>query len=52
MNISPLAQTLLEAGFADGWALADDVLVLWQHEQDPPAPLTRPKATHETPSAD
>lgn len=33
---------LIEAGFVNGWALHGDVLVLWEHDQDPPAPLERP----------
>ena len=45
------SQILMDAGFANGWALADEVLVLWEHDDEPPAPLTRPKATHETPTA-
>jgi hypothetical protein len=40
---------LLEAGFNSGWALNENVLVLWEHDTDPPAPLVRP---NETPSAD
>ena len=52
MITPPIIQTLIDAGFTDGWALADDVLVLWEHEQDPPAPLTRPEETDETPSTD
>jgi hypothetical protein len=35
-------ESLLEAGYETGWALADGALVLWQHDEDPPAPLTRP----------
>jgi hypothetical protein len=42
MNTSPMAQLLLDAGFTDGWALQGDVLVLWEHDVDPPAPLERP----------
>jgi len=42
MNTSPMAQLLLDAGFTDGWALSGDVLVLWEHDEDPPAPLERP----------
>ena len=52
MNLSLVAQSLLDAGFSDGWALADDVLILWEHDTEPPAPLTRPEATDETPSPD
>jgi hypothetical protein len=50
--ISPNVQTLLDAGFDEGWAISGDVLILWEHDQDPPAPLTRPKATDETSSTD
>ena len=37
------SQILIEAGFDNGWVLQGDVLILWEHETDPPAPLTRPK---------
>ena len=40
-----LVQKLIELGFDNGWALSGTDLVLWEHEQDPPAPLTRPVAT-------
>ena len=52
MITSPMVELLLDAGFTDGWAMADEVLTLWEHDQDPPAPLTRPEATDETPTAD
>jgi hypothetical protein len=42
METPPMIQLLLEAGYNDGWAVAGDVLVLWEHDEDPPAPLTRP----------
>lgn len=35
---------LLAAGFESGWALTEGVLVLWEHDDEPPAPLTRPVA--------
>ena len=38
-------QLLLDAGFNEGWALDGETLVLWEHDADPPAPLTRPKAS-------
>jgi hypothetical protein len=44
-------QLLLNAGFDSGWTLFGDVLIQWEHDKDPPAPLTRPEATDETPSA-
>jgi hypothetical protein len=41
--ITPLmVQLLLDAGFTDGWALNGETLVIWEHEEEPPAPLTRP----------
>ena len=43
---------LIESGFDSGWVLSDNTLVLWEHDTDPPAPLTRPEASDETPSAD
>lgn len=43
MNTPPMIQLLLDAGFTDGWCVKDDVLVIWEHDQDPPAPLTRPE---------
>ena len=39
-----LVQLLLDAGFTDGWAMAGETLMLWEHDEDPPAPLTRPEA--------
>ena len=47
-----LIELLHDAGFTNGWALSGEVLTLWEHDQDPPAPLTRPEATDETPSPD
>jgi hypothetical protein len=43
----PLVKALLDAGFVNGWALLGDVLTIWEHEQDPPAPLTRPTETED-----
>ena len=45
MITPPLIQLLQNAGFTDGWALAGETLILWEHEQDPPAPLERPSET-------
>jgi hypothetical protein len=42
MNHAELIDLLVGAGFDGGWVLAGEVLVLWQHEQDPPLPLVRP----------
>jgi hypothetical protein len=52
MNIPPMIEVLENAGFTDGWALHGETLILWEHDQDPPAPLTRPEATDETHSTD
>jgi hypothetical protein len=50
MITDPMTDLLTQEGFTEGWALSNGVLIIWEHEQDPPAPLTRPKATDETPS--
>lgn len=42
IQIPPIAQLLLDAGYSDGWAIAGDVLILWEHAEEPPAPLERP----------
>jgi hypothetical protein len=44
MTHQELIQLLVDKGFTDGWALGGDELLVWEHEQDPPKPLTRPKA--------
>jgi len=50
MNHIEAMDLLMAAGFETGWVLSDGVLILWEHKQNPPAPLTRP--TDETPSTD
>ena len=52
MTNDDLVQLLLDAGFDSGWVIAGTELVLWEHQDDPPAPLTRPEAIDETPSTD
>ncbi len=52
MTHQELIELLLDAGFDSGWAISGDTLILWEHDQNPPAPLTRPEATDETPSPD
>jgi hypothetical protein len=53
MITPPMVQLLIDAGFTDGWAISGDTLILWEHDQDPPAPLTRPtEATDEATTAD
>lgn len=39
-----IVELLVNAGFEDGWAVSGETLVLWEHDQDPPSPLTRPDA--------
>jgi len=45
MTHQELLQLLTDAGFDTGWVLNDTQLVLWEHDADPPAPLTRPEPT-------
>jgi hypothetical protein len=42
MTIEEIVKLLLDNGFASGWALNGSELSLWEHEQKPPAPLTKP----------
>jgi hypothetical protein len=42
MITTPMIQLLLDNGFNEGWAIAGEKLILWEHDQDPPAPLERP----------
>ena len=35
-------QKLINAGFDYGWALSGTDLILWEHEENPPAPFHRP----------
>ena len=43
MTQDQLIQLLVDAGFDSGWAIMGDTLSLWEHEEEPPAPLVRPK---------
>jgi hypothetical protein len=45
MTPEELAVLLLENGFDNGWALFGETLTIWEHDQDPPTPLTRPTET-------
>lgn len=47
MTHQELNELLIDAGFHTGWALSGDTLILWEHDEDPPAPLTRPTETQE-----
>ena len=38
-----LCDILIAAGFDGGWVLQGETLVFWEHEENPPKPLTRPK---------
>jgi hypothetical protein len=42
MILPPMVQLLLDAGFNEGWAVSGEVLILWEHDEEPPAPLKRP----------
>jgi hypothetical protein len=42
MTQQEMIDLILDAGYNTGFALNGDVLVLWEHEEEPPAPLTRP----------
>ena len=42
MITPPMVKLLRDNGFNDGWAMHDETLVIWEHDEDPPAPLTRP----------
>ena len=42
MSENEIVALLLEKGFDAGWALFGTDLILWEHDENPPAPLTRP----------
>lgn len=43
MNNFEATQLILDAGFDGGWVLHGAELILWEHDEEPPAPLTRPE---------
>jgi hypothetical protein len=43
MSPEEAMELLISAGFNTGWSLLGDVLTVWEHDEDPPAPLTRPE---------
>jgi hypothetical protein len=45
-----LLKVLDDAGFDSGWCLSGETLVLWEHDAEPPAPLTRPNEAAPTAS--
>jgi hypothetical protein len=42
MKNREMVDLLINAGFDNGWVLQGEELVLWEHDENPPAPLTRP----------
>jgi hypothetical protein len=44
MSHEEISQMLMAAGFNNGWVLSGTELILWEHDENPPAPLTRPEA--------
>ena len=42
MTHNELLQLLADKGFNTGWVLTGEELTLWEHNENPPAPLTRP----------
>ena len=42
-----LVALLQDKGFTDGWALSGDFLILWELDEDPPAPLARPGVSND-----
>lgn len=43
MNHVDLVELLYSNGFHSGWTLEAETLTGWEHDEDPPAPLTRPE---------
>jgi hypothetical protein len=44
MTTAEATKLLLDAGFDSGWVVSDGVIILWENDKNPPAPLTRPEA--------
>jgi hypothetical protein len=42
MITPPMVQLLRDKGYDSGWAMVEETLVLWEHDEDPPNPLQRP----------
>lgn len=40
-----LCEMLAKKGFESGWVLLGEALTVWEHDAEPPAPLTRPEPT-------
>jgi hypothetical protein len=53
MTPDEITALLLTNGFNAGWAVLGEVLTIWEHDADPPAPLTRPtEASNEASTTD
>jgi hypothetical protein len=37
-----LTEMLIGLGFDSGWVLQGETLMIWEHDENPPSPLTRP----------
>lgn len=44
MNPQDAIELLIDAGYTTGWSLIGSELSLWEHQEEPPSPLTRPLA--------
>ena len=44
MTHNELVEMLLSKGYETGWALLGTELTVWEIDEEPPAPLTRPVA--------
>ena len=44
MSHEDAIKLLKDNGFDFGWSLTGGILTLWEHDEDPPAPFTRPEA--------
>jgi len=42
-KIEQLVKLLNDSGFTDGFACNETELLIWEHEVEPPKPLTRPE---------
>jgi len=38
---------MLQHGYDSGYVISEEILQLWEHDADPPAPLTRPQAVND-----
>jgi hypothetical protein len=42
MTHEQLIQLLIDAGYTSGWAISEQILTVWEHDENPPDPLVRP----------